>query len=195
MVTITVILAAVIGTAVITIGDGGNPAPTAGFEVEERSLYLEDTTASANVTQVVITHAGGDTLSVGQTDITVDGNDTAVGLVEIRPGQGDIVAPMPDVRRIHGTNEPVSVESGDTWNVLAYDWLNDRYVTDQRRTLHYSKGDSSTRSEAERANREEDSDGDDTLGLLPLFPGDEVRVIWEAKSGEESQTLQRYVVQ
>jgi flagellin-like protein len=195
MVAITVILAAVIGAFVLVVGDRQETAPSVSFDVEQRSLYLEDSTASANVTQVVFTHAGGDTLSVGQSDITVNGNDTAVGIIEVRPGQGDVAGPMPDVRRTHCTNEPVPFESGDAWNVVAYDWMRDESVTDDRKTLHYSPGDSATREEARQANRDEDTDGDDTLGLMPLFPEDELLVVWESESGGKSQMLQRYVVQ
>jgi flagellin-like protein len=195
MIAITVILAAVFGAFVLEIGDREDPAPKTSFTVEQGSLYLEDSTASANVTQVVFSHAGGETLTVGQSDILVNGNDTAVGIVEIRPGEGDVVAPMPDVRRIRGTNEPALFESGDSWNVVAYDWMKDEYVTDEEKVLHYSSDDSSTRAEAREANREEDTDGDATLGLIPLFPGDDVQVVWEAESGGTTQTLQRYVVQ
>jgi flagellin-like protein len=69
MVAITVILAAVIGTFVLGLGDSlGNSQPTAQLNAELNST-------SGNVT---ISHGGGDALETNNLRVTVDGNGTAV---------------------------------------------------------------------------------------------------------------------
>ncbi|QSG11301.1 Pilin/Flagellin, FlaG/FlaF family [Halapricum desulfuricans] len=66
MVAITVILAAVIASFVLGLGDTTNTTPQASFDFEYNS------SGSNNVT---ITHETGDTLDVDQVTVTVDGVD------------------------------------------------------------------------------------------------------------------------
>jgi flagellin-like protein len=65
MVAITVILAAVIGTFVLGLGDSLNQAPQAQLE------------ASGNGTDVTLSHNGGDTLTVSDINVTWSGSDDA----------------------------------------------------------------------------------------------------------------------
>ena len=71
MVAITVILAAVIGTFVLGLGDRVSEAsPNANFG-------FDYTAANNNV--VEITHDGGDGVESGQVDVSIDGNDAWLG--------------------------------------------------------------------------------------------------------------------
>jgi hypothetical protein len=193
-------IALTVAVGLVGSGGGGSGAdvPETEFDIDERIVHLTDETGSARLIQVRIAVVSGERVAVPTTDITVEGDDTAVGLVEIQPDSGDVVAPMPDVRRAYRAGEPVPVEPGHTWNVVAYDWLPDEEVTTQSKVLHYRESEDGTRpnrSAARAANEAEDTDGDDRLGLMPLFPGDEVRVVWEAASGPERETLVRYTVE
>jgi len=67
MVAITVILAAVIGTFVLGLGDSVESAPQASFNFDY----------DASTDNVTITHRGGDNINTNNTEIRV--NDTAIG--------------------------------------------------------------------------------------------------------------------
>jgi flagellin-like protein len=69
MVAITVILAAVIGTFVLGLGQGVQSAPQAQFTIETSNLNDGDTNNDA----FTITHDGGDTIESANIDIIVDG--------------------------------------------------------------------------------------------------------------------------
>lgn len=67
MVAITVILAAVIGTFVLGLGDSVESAPQASF----------DFSYDSNNNNVEIRHRGGDNLNTGNVDIRIDGQSTS----------------------------------------------------------------------------------------------------------------------
>ena len=69
MVAITVILAAVIGTFVLGLGQGVQSAPQAQFTIETANLNDGATTNDV----FTITHDGGDTIESANVDIVVDG--------------------------------------------------------------------------------------------------------------------------
>ena len=69
MVAITVILAAVIGTFVLGIAPGDDPAPSA-------QISFQDANETTNSTYLV--HNGGDTIELGDVTLLVDG-DSEVG--------------------------------------------------------------------------------------------------------------------
>jgi flagellin-like protein len=69
MVAITVILAAVIGTFVLGLGQGVQSAPQAQFTIETTNMNDGLTTNDA----FVITHDGGDTIESANVQIIVDG--------------------------------------------------------------------------------------------------------------------------
>jgi len=76
MVAITVILAAVIGTFVLGLGDQlQDTTPTASFGFDQGSLSATDADGeSRTLTTVSITHESGDTISESNIRITIDGN-------------------------------------------------------------------------------------------------------------------------
>jgi flagellin-like protein len=85
MVAITVILAAVIGTFVLGLGQGVQSAPQAQFTIETTNMNDGLTTNDA----FVITHDGGDTIESANVQIIVDGT-----LVYTDGGTtGNVVAP------------------------------------------------------------------------------------------------------
>jgi len=84
MVAITVILAAVIGTFVLGLGDRVSQAsPTATFTFD----YANDVEASPAIDYVNITHDGGEAVSVDNLEVTVGGNKVfGSGTVEYNNG-------------------------------------------------------------------------------------------------------------
>jgi len=86
MVAITVILAAVIGTFVLGLGDNIDSAPQASFDFEAGE------SGGNNVTNV--THRGGDNVPVDSLEIRVDGTEASsdtggFGFEDSNAGQGD----------------------------------------------------------------------------------------------------------
>ena len=73
MVAITVILAAVIGTFVLGLGDNIDSTPQATWDFE-----LQDTDDNDNINQLSITHEGGDTINSDQLSATVGGTDATL---------------------------------------------------------------------------------------------------------------------
>jgi flagellin-like protein len=141
MVAVTVILAAVIGAFLLEIGDQGETAPKTSFDVEERVVTLQSDraknvgfagitqTMEINTSQIVVTHTGGDTLPVAQTELKVEGYRDAWGVIPhanaLAMSDGEVadsveVAPQPDFRKMAGTNERVELSSGGSWNVVAF---------------------------------------------------------------------------
>ncbi|GGL44565.1 hypothetical protein GCM10009037_29950 [Halarchaeum grantii] len=83
MVAITVILAAVIGTFVLGLGNQvGNQAPQATWEITYNAggdNGFETSTASVDSDKITISHEGGDAVTVSNLKINV-GDDTITGL-------------------------------------------------------------------------------------------------------------------
>jgi flagellin-like protein len=78
MVAITVILAAVIGTFVLGLGDSlSNQAPQANWEVSTNNV--DGTSDSTPDDQVVLTHDGGDAIDNGNLRVTIDGSEAYNG--------------------------------------------------------------------------------------------------------------------
>lgn len=68
MVAVTVILAAIIGTFMLDLGDGVSASPTASFGFDQ------DGAAGETNATVSVTHQGGDTLDADKIEVRVDGN-------------------------------------------------------------------------------------------------------------------------
>ena len=100
MVAITVILAAVIGTFVLGLGQNVSTTPQASFNFDF------DTSGSTNVTD--ITHEGGDTLEIGENTDRVQITTTATG------GNSDETVTWAD-----GTDND-SLSAGDTFGDYQY---------------------------------------------------------------------------
>ena len=100
MVAITVILAAVIATFVLGLGEQvSDTTPNANFEgewVDNSSFTVGDTTATdysvENSTVLEITHTSGPTLESGTLSVVSDGNVSINTSAGIDPGQDDMSA-------------------------------------------------------------------------------------------------------
>jgi flagellin-like protein len=223
MVAITVILAAVIGAFVLEIGDQQETAPNTSFDSGEQVVFENDGTIPVNISQVEISHAGGDVLDVSQVRISVAGSGGAWGFADSKlPSKaGRAGAPQPDVRATLGSNEPSEFSSGQTWNVVA---VSERepaeYVKNADYTLRSGpmqdsdpvfgdvtgnvprywldgplKMDDSGNNIWPSPSLQESGGGRDGRSLPLLEQGDTVRVVWEASSGGKTQTLFQYTVQ
>ena len=95
MVAITVILAAVIGTFVLGLGDSLNQAPQAQLDAEYDG------------TNVVLNHNGGDSLSAGDLTVTWGGGTSASLSNDLSVGGSETVV-----------SSPASGESGSTLTVV-----------------------------------------------------------------------------
>jgi flagellin-like protein len=140
MVAITVILAAVIGAFVLEIGDQQETAPTTSFTVEEsvnnyksRDLDPSDNCyngCDTNLTQVDISFAGGETMTITETDIKINGNSSAYGDPRDTEAYADstthwkkadpTVVPQPNKFEKRGTNEKQEFGAGERFQVISY---------------------------------------------------------------------------
>ncbi|MDR5673649.1 type IV pilin N-terminal domain-containing protein [Halalkaliarchaeum sp. AArc-GB] len=117
MVAITVILAAVIGTFVLGLGDQvGDSAPNAQFEGE---MTATGDTMENNIVLVTFTHTGGD--AVENDTLSVNIVTSANASVSINSSASDrhtAGSEVPvDVANEDGSND-VDLEAGDTVNLL-----------------------------------------------------------------------------
>lgn len=98
MVAITVILAAVIGTFVLGLGDQvQSTAPNAQLSTSQETVTITDADSNdEDLKTVDITHQGGDTLDEERIDVTVNGltawDVTSAQYTAIWDGTGDIKA-------------------------------------------------------------------------------------------------------
>jgi hypothetical protein len=124
MVAITVILAAVIGAFVLEIGDQQETAPKTSFDSDQRTLLLQvfpNDDRKVNTSQVTVSHAGGDVLSIDQTRLSVNGNQSVWGLkAHAKDGQLNKQIPQPNVFKTWGTNQRTEFKSGQSWNGIFY---------------------------------------------------------------------------
>jgi len=108
MVAITVILAAVIGTFVLGLGDSLEQAPQAQLDGEYESG-----------TGIVLNHNGGDSLAAGDLTVTWSGsgtaslsNDLSVGSSETVVGDGDLDAtPSGTLTVVHDPSQSILLEA------------------------------------------------------------------------------------
>jgi flagellin-like protein len=125
MVAITVILAAVIASFVLGLGDQNNPAPTASFDFDYDSNWGDDTEAV-----VTVTHQDGDEISASDIFVRGDEIDTTTTFTNPSNGQtwaeadgtqqtgigGDNITPDP---QDYGTSD--SAKAGNRLNVVVGD--------------------------------------------------------------------------
>jgi flagellin-like protein len=155
MVAITVILAAFIGAFVLEIGDQSQTAPETSFDTTESvSTYkgrlnnepncYNDGPCETNLTQVDFTHVGGDTLSLSNTDVKIDGNASAYGnpkkvdqyIPEPSGGYTDsddgTIAPQPNIMLTWGTNEEQTITSGESLEIMAYGGISPKNLVPEK---------------------------------------------------------------
>jgi FlaG/FlaF family flagellin (archaellin) len=149
MVAITVILAAVIGAFVLEIGNQGETAPATSFESDEQVRTFkgigpkvtvplcDGNGCETNLTQVDITHAGGDTIAITQLELKVDGNESVYGDPQGAEtydnsgftGSADpTLVPQPNILESRGTNDPVSFESGESLEAVGFGGLKPEHI-------------------------------------------------------------------
>jgi hypothetical protein len=198
MVAITVILAAVIGAFVISIGDRQETAPKTSFSSEQSVQFYTDSNANSNLTRVRIVHAGGTTLDVEQNDVKVGGNGSWWGVARRIDGGMDEAVPQPNVIATLGTNDPVEFTAGESWSVVAgNDGVAPRDANVEGAVdYHFEYASNSEGVYLDTDGTDDDaSDTGDTGALATLENGDDVTVVWHASSGGKSQMLFEYRVQ
>jgi flagellin-like protein len=214
MVAITVILAAVIGAFVLEIGDQQETAPSTSFDTEQTTNFYQDDSDKINLTEVEITHAGGETLDISNNQIKVAGNESWWGVEEVDGGSNgnkDIAAMQPDITRAAGSNDQVELTSGQSWAIVAgnNNGAPSRENVDTTIAYNFDYSDADNNGDGHKdVILEEDGDSEDdnpstgntaigsNSGLLSVLQqGDNVNVVWTASSGGKTQTLQRYTVQ
>jgi len=166
MVAITVILAAVIGTFVLGLGDQlQSTTPSASFGFDQSTQTVTDTTNSSDITMVTITHESGESISETNLAVSVEGSD-AFGLNNTADDSADPQATNP----WNDNNEKVS--AGSTFTVATYGNLavGDTVLVDG-------------------------SGGFETASANELSSGNTVRVIYSSPDSDSSSTLAKYEVQ
>jgi flagellin-like protein len=172
MVAITVILAAVIGTFVLGLGDQvSDSAPTASFTFEQGTQGFSADGGSSTLTTVEVTHDGGDAISESDLDILVNGNTG----FEIDPtgssNDDNAFAPY------NGTSDVTAGASVTIAGVYT--------------------GSNFDSSFAGSGNLDYDGSGGFAAGVSnaePLTEDDTVRVVWSSSSGGDTATLGKFTV-
>jgi len=166
MVAITVILAAVIGTFVLGLGDQvQNTTPRASFGFDQTTEA--NGSYSGQHTVVTATHESGDTLEESNVDISVNGNpalgvDSSEATTDLFSGSGDISAGSSAKVELYytGTTSPPPAETLDDGS--GADWGSGNFS------------------------------GTD---YAPLATGDTIRVIYDSPDSDSSSTLAKKEVQ
>jgi hypothetical protein len=220
MVAITVILAAVIGAFVLEIGDQQETAPSTSFDSEQYTTLKCATNdgscdandwARANLTELSISHAGGNVVDISNVKVKVDGNASVYG--SVGESETDYTQaypnhyPVPDVGKTLGTNKKVEFSSGQAWvfhsvgageetspGLSHENWI---------RIYENVQGEICPAMKYANGNLEHAyfHQGKCNWGpgnhkhLDPLQQEDQVNVVWTASSGGKTQTLFKYTVQ
>jgi flagellin-like protein len=164
MVAITVILAAVIGTFVLGLGDQvSDSAPTASFTFEQSTTEFDDGTNDPSLTRVEVTHDGGDSISQSDLQILVNGDQA----VNINEGDNKFYAPF---------NESSDVTAGSSFQVEGRYTGTDFSTDSASVTLTYT------------------SSGIDSSEAAALSSDDTIRVVWSSSSGGDTATLGKFTV-
>lgn len=169
MVAITVVLAAVIGTFVLGLGDQVQQStPRASFGFSQTTETVSHTsTNSSEITMVTLTHESGDSIDETSLSVSVNGND-AYGLNKIGTGT-DPQATNP----WNDSGEKVS--AGSSFEVALYDDGGGVVVSDL--------------IEPNNAN-----DGYYTTGAAELAEVDTVRIVYNSPDSDNTATLAKYEI-
>jgi flagellin-like protein len=216
MVAITVILSAVIGAFVLEIGDNQETAPNTSFTSEEQIAYEAFANSGVNITQVDFVHAGGDTLDVANTQVTVNGNASTWGVEErnaignpscptSEPSCIETATPVPNFRPTLGTNKRVDIKSGQSMNIMTKKTLKREYV-EAPGNYGYTWRYYPHRKSLDCCNYVKMKYKGQSVGgnvgpgpgqtWIPLIEQDDnIAVVWESESGGKTQALFEYTVQ
>jgi flagellin-like protein len=166
MVAITVILAAVIGTFVLGLGDQvQDSAPNANFQFEYSDVVLDegdDGTNPVDLKQIEISHNGGEDVDGDNLDILV-GGDPAYGIDDLKATDAGATVPFDGTKLSTGSSDTVS-------------WVNTGSATVDSST-DVSESSSGITS------------GTGSVTAEALSQGESVRVVWKSPSGGSSQTI------
>ena len=168
MVAITVILAAVIGTFVLGLGDQvSDTTPQASFSFNQGTSDFTGSTDNSTLNTVEITHDGGDAISESNLDVLVNGQTA----FEIDPASGDDNAFAP-------YNTSNDVTAGDAVTVAGvYTGGNFDSFTGSG-NLDYPSGDGFASGVSARE----------------IASDDEVRIVFSSSSSGETATLAQFTV-
>lgn len=141
-------------------------------------------------------HAGGDTIPISQTELVVEGNESVWGYDQDKTNQltetRTFAAPQPDFRDTMGSNEPVTLESGERWTVMAYNGLPEQRTDSGLYHYDHYRGDFN-----KLGIRDTDVPPGVVVGIADALDrcGQEIRGVWIASSGGKTQLLHRYTTQ
>jgi len=175
MVAITVILAAVIGTFVLGLGDqlqSTTPQAQFGFSTTSVDVGVSGGGSTEAVTAVQITHEAGDTIAASDLNVVVDGatSYTKASGSDVVQGQfsGDVSAGSSIT--ILGASSSTAVTTGTS------EWT-------------YNTTASELRIDA---NADGDTGGSDDLTGVGLASGDTVRIVYDSPDSDSTSTLGKF---
>jgi tRNA A-37 threonylcarbamoyl transferase component Bud32 len=194
-----------------TATTGSDSVPVARFEVAQRLVHYchscrtGGTWTEANLTTIEITHLGGNTLDISRIALRVNGNGSVYGSVP-RPQEWNPhypgSYPVPDFTQTFDATGPVTFSSGQTWRLHSYGngadfegLSHERYARafqsdDCDPAMHFMRNN----PPASSWHQQSCDQWVRTHTNQPLASGDDVAVVWQSASGDETQTLFRYTV-
>jgi len=180
MVAITVILAAVIGTFVLGLGDQvQNTTPRASIGFDSGTTQIEDYAGAQSpisTTSVTVTHESGDTLDASNIDVTVDGK-TAYG---IQNEDGD--ARVDEVKQLWDSGE---ISAGSSITIVA---ASSDYVNPSNDNSYDVKTGGTFALYNETGTSEITAD-------VAISSGETIRVIYNSPDSDSTSTLAKFEIQ
>jgi hypothetical protein len=207
---LALVVVASVGTAAVVVFDGWQSDAATSFEGEERRITLQYTGSEgngdgiANVTQVLLTHTGGEALPIARTRVRIAGNTSVWGprdLSDDDPASSVAARPVPDVRRTLGGGANATIGPGATLNPIAYkgyamervcDYDGYHFIVDRFDVPTDPKG---ATDELALGGAGSDCHGSNLYPIAGLSRSQEVSVVWRSASGDETRTVFTYTVQ
>jgi len=191
MVAITVILAAVIGTFVLGLGDQvqqSQPTASFGFDQGTTDVTAYDSTATGDnetltVTSVTITHESGDTIEANNLKVTVGGDAAYTAQGDADGDAGDAGA-----EEVGGTFSG-DVSAGSSITIVAASDASGITTGGTSSDSHFTSDGTST------LDIDVDADTTNVDTGVSLSEGDTVRVIYDNPNSDKSSTLAKKEVQ
>jgi hypothetical protein len=208
LVSLTAVAAVVIGGYVLQ--ESGPQTPDASFEADERVVEFGSAYGppeNNEATLATLRLVEGDSIALSQVDVIVNGSASAWGprsteTLDIPEGEGSYLpaSPYPNVLKLVGTTESVSVTPGEQWHLLVYEGWNDTDVVNaeyESEPAFDGQSGIDHRGPGAKLRAPHDSSGlESPLRERPLLmSGDTIEVVWQSESGTERQTLYTYTVQ
>ena len=202
MVAVTVIIAAVIGSTALGLGNEINEQPPqAQWSIEQEPREFHN---GAMKPEITISHNGGDDIDLEHVDVVVNGEkEIAYGYVNQGSSAytGDEPGPNWYVPWDDRFDMPVDTSATDlSEKVSAGDSTSLYFKSSKVRDREGHSGVRNSRVHMEYPDRTEVEDGDDnaihdrgTLDEYTFDEGDEIQIIWSV--GDQSQTLEEYTVE